>query len=115
MPGAYVKSLSRFLQFLMDQNPQTGDYMGLLKDALREQSQPEDPSIIRHMVYLYTFEPDYKDPDVFQVSCLVLIYLFLQSHTLSARLHAHAKGFPQRVFAHHARRRRQRTQAKRSR
>ncbi len=114
MPVAYVKSLAKFLQFLMDQNPQTDDLMVLLKNALREQTHPEDPSIIKHMVYLYTFDPDYKDPDVFQVSSLFLIHLSLHSHTLSARLHAHSKGFPQRVFAHHARRRRQRTQAKRS-
>lgn len=39
----------------------------LLEDALKEPVHKEEPSVIKFLVYLHAFEPDFKDMDLFQV------------------------------------------------
>ena len=84
MYAVYIKSLARFLQFLkvhvkecsekcfdefvqdINQNPEKSEF-DLLEEALNAPVHAEEPSIIKLMVYLQTFEQNFKDVDEFQV------------------------------------------------
>jgi hypothetical protein len=84
MYAVYIKSLARFLQFLkvqvkvcsekcfnefvqdINQNPEKSEF-DLLEGALNAPVHAEEPSIIKFMVYLQTFEQNFKDVDEFQV------------------------------------------------
>jgi hypothetical protein len=46
----------------------------LLEQALHEPVHAEEPSVIKFMVYLYTFEPEFKMVDEFQVRTTSLIF-----------------------------------------
>ncbi len=84
MYAVYIKSLARFLQFLkvhiivcsekkfdefvqdINQDPEKSEF-DLLEAALNAPVHSEEPSIIKFMVYLQTFEQKFKDVDEFQV------------------------------------------------
>ena len=44
----------------------------LLEEAMKEPVHEVEPSVVRFMVYLHTFVPEFKSVDSFQVWCEVL-------------------------------------------
>jgi hypothetical protein len=85
--SAYIKSLAMFVQFLkvktrfimilitmnltyiywnQDLNPERS-VLELLETALKEPVHKEEPSVIKFLVYVHAFHPEFKDMDMFQV------------------------------------------------
>ena len=52
--------------WIQDLNPKISVFE-LMEEALKESVHKEEPSIIKFLVYLHAFDPDFKDMDLFQV------------------------------------------------
>jgi hypothetical protein len=73
----------------------------LLEQALHEPVHAEEPSVVKLMVYLHTFEPEFKMVDAFQVRTLSLFFRHV-TDPLVAHMHAFDAGVSCSLLGKHA-------------
>lgn len=59
--------------------------MDLLEAALKEAVYPDEPVVIKLMIFLYAYDPKYRDPDEFQVTSFPYISTHLSCHVITIR------------------------------